>query len=191
MQEHSGYIGFNITGTAHLIDVNNSYISKNVLEGLLIAFGVIGLIVGFMFRSIKLVLFSLIVNVMPLLMIGGIMGLMGIDLKMSTAIIFTIAFGIAVDDTIHFLSKLRHELKQGKSMLYAMKRSYLSTGKAIMVTSLILCGGFLTLALSDFLGTANIGKLISLTLLFAVLSDLVLLPALLLLLPNKNKKKPQ
>ncbi len=113
MQEHSGYIGFNITGTAHLIDVNNSYISKNVLEGLLIAFGVIGLIVGFMFRSIKLVLFSLIVNVMPLLMIGGIMGLMGIDLKMSTAIIFTIAFGIAVDDTIHFLSKLLTRIKAG------------------------------------------------------------------------------
>lgn len=115
------------------------------------------------------------------------MGFLGIDLKMSTAIIFTIAFGIAVDDTIHFLSKLRHELRQGKSMLYAIKRSYLSTGKAIVVTSLILCGGFLTLALSDFLGTANIGILISLTLLFAVLSDLVLLPALLLIFPIKKK----
>ena len=73
-------------------------------------------------------------------------------------------------------------------MLYAIKRSYLSTGKAIVVTSLILCGGFLTLALSDFLGTANIGILISLTLLFAVLSDLVLLPALLLIFPIKKSR---
>ena len=188
MKEHEGIIGFNITGTAHLIDINNSYISKNVLQGLLIAFAVIALIVFLMFRSFKLVIFSLIVNILPLVMIGGIMGFTGIDLKMSTAIIFTIAFGIAVDDTIHFLSKLRHELRQGKSMFYAIKRSYLSTGKAIVVTSLILCGGFLTLALSDFLGTANIGLLISLTLLFAVLSDLVLLPALLLLFPIKKKK---
>ena len=187
MKEHNGVIGFNITGTAHLIDINNSYISKNVLQGLMIAFGVIAIIVFLMFRSFKLVIFSIIVNILPLVMIGGIMGFLGIDLKMSTAIIFTIAFGIAVDDTIHFLSKLRHELRQGKSMLYAIKRSYLSTGKAIVVTSLILCGGFLTLALSDFLGTANIGILISLTLLFAVLSDLVLLPALLLIFPIKKK----
>ncbi|MBL4624316.1 MAG: MMPL family transporter [Flavobacteriales bacterium] len=188
MKEHEGIIGFNITGTAHLIDINNSYISKNVLQGLLIAFAVIAFIVWLMFRSIKLVIFSLIVNILPLVMIGGVMGFLGIDLKMSTAIIFTIAFGIAVDDTIHFLSKLRHELRQGKSMFYAIKRSYLSTGKAIVVTSLILCGGFLTLALSDFLGTANIGILISLTLLFAVLSDLVLLPALLLIFPIRKKE---
>ena len=188
MKAHADVIGFNITGTAHLIDINNSYISKNVLQGLMIAFCVIAFIVFLMFKSFKLVIFSLIVNILPLAMIGGIMGFLGIDLKMSTAIIFTIAFGIAVDDTIHFLSKLRHELKQGKSMLYAIKRSYLSTGKAIVVTSLILCGGFLTLALSDFLGTANIGILISLTLLFAVLSDLVLLPALLLIFPIKKRR---
>ena len=187
MKQHEGVIGFNITGTAHLIDINNSYISKNVLQGLLIAFAVIAFIVFLMFKSFKIVLFSLIVNIFPLVMIGGIMGFVGIDLKMSTAIIFTIAFGIAVDDTIHFLSKLRHELRLGKSMFYAIKRSYLSTGKAIVVTSLILCGGFLTLALSDFLGTANIGILISLTLLFAVLSDLVLLPALLFIFPIKKK----
>ena len=74
-----------------------------------------------------------------LVTIAGIMGLMGVELKISTAIIFTIAFGIAVDDTIHFLGKYKFELMKGKSPLYALKRSYLTTGKAMILTTLILC----------------------------------------------------
>jgi uncharacterized protein len=113
-------------------------------------------------------------------MIGGLMGLTGIDLKVSTSIIFTIAFGIAVDDTIHFLAKFRILLGQGRQPLYALKRTFISTGKAIIVTSLILCSGFITLLGSEFNGTFYIGLLISLTLLFAVLADLILLPVLLM-----------
>ena len=114
------------------------------------------------------------------------MGLMNIDLKVSTSIIFTISFGIAVDDTIHFLSKMKIELGKGKSILYALKRTYLSTGKAIVITSIILCGGFLTLIFSSFLGTFYIGLLVSLTLVFAVLADLFLLPILLLIFYKKK-----
>jgi hypothetical protein len=124
-------------------------------------------------------------------MIGGIMGLMGMDMKVSTSIIFTIAFGIAVDDTIHFLTNLRLQLRQGKSMIYALKRTYISTGKAIILTTLILCGGFLTLVVSDFLSTFYLGLLISLTLFFAVLADLLILPLLLLWFykPKSNLKR--
>lgn len=170
-----------ITGTASLIDSNNKYLATNLIEGLGIAFLVIALIAGLMFKSLKMVVISLIPNVFPLLMIGGIMGFSGIDLKVSTSIIFTIAFGIAVDDTIHFVSKLRLQLGTGKSLLYSLKRSYISTGKAIILTTIILCGGFLTLISSDFLGTFYVGLLISLTLLFAVISDLLLLPVLVIL----------
>lgn len=179
-----------ITGTSQLIDLNNSYLSKSMIWGLLIAFGVIAIIMGFLFRSLRIVIISLIPNILPLLMIGGIMGFVGIPLKVSTSIIFTIAFGIAVDDTIHFMSKLKLELAKGKSMFYAIKRTYLSTGKAIVVTSIILCGGFVTLIFSGFLGTFYIGVLISLTLLFAVLADLTILPVLLIFFyGNKRAKK--
>jgi len=178
-----------ITGTASLIDLNNKYLATNMIGGLFVAFLVIALIAGLMFKSIRMVIIALIPNIFPLLMIGGIMGFFGINLKVSTSIIFTIAFGIAVDDTIHFLSKFRIQLAKGKSLLYALKRSYISTGKAIIITSIILCGGFLTLISSDFLGTFYVGLLISFTLLFAVLSDLFLLPVLILLFYAKKRGK--
>ena len=127
-----------------------------------------------------MVVISFIPNMLPLLMIAGIMGLSGIDLKVSTSIIFTIAFGIAVDDTIHFMSKLRLELAAGRSVAEAVAKTFRSTGKAIILTSIMLCGGFITLGLSSFLGTFYIGVLISLTLLFAVAADLYLLPHLIL-----------
>lgn len=179
-QLQPGLLELKITGTAHLIDNNNKELSLNLLSGLGIAFIVIALIAGLMFRSFKMIVIALIPNILPLLMIGGLIGYMGVDIKVSTSIIFTIAFGIAVDDTIHFLSKFRLQLLEGKPLLYALKRTYISTGKAIVVTSLILCGGFLTLIASDFLSTFYIGLYISLTLLFALLSDLFLLPLLIL-----------
>jgi predicted RND superfamily exporter protein len=176
-----------LTGTGHLIDLNNEQLSSTMLKGLAIAFVIIGIIAMLMFRSWKMVIISLIPNVLPLLLIAGFMGFSGIYLKASTAIIFTIAFGIAVDDTIHFLSKFRLELSKEKHWLYALKRTYISTGKAIVVTTLILCAGFLSLVFSEFLGTFYIGLLISMTLVFAVLSDLVLLPVLIILFFRKKK----
>jgi predicted RND superfamily exporter protein len=127
-----------------------------------------------------MVVLCLVTNVLPLAMIAAVMVLLGIDLKVTSGIIFTVAFGIAVDDTIHFLSKLRIQLGHGRPLVWAVKRSFLATGKAIVVTSLILCGGFLTLTTSSFLGTFHIGLLISLTLLFAVVADLTFLPWMIL-----------
>lgn len=180
-----------ITGTSLLIDKNNTYLAKNMLQGLGIAFGVVALIAGLLFRSFRMIIITLIPNIIPLLMVAGIMGLFGITLKLSTSIVFTIAFGIAVDDTIHFTSKLKLELLKGKSLIYALKRTYLSTGKAIVITSLVLSGGFLILILSSFGGTFYTGLLISLTLLFALVIDLTLLPALILIFLDKNRlQKP-
>ncbi|MBK6526808.1 MAG: MMPL family transporter [Crocinitomicaceae bacterium] len=133
-----------------------------------------------------MVLIALTVNILPLLMIGALLGFAGIDMKVSTAIIFTISFGIAVDDTLHFMSRFRLELSKGRTYLYALKRTFLSTGKAIVLTSVILCAGFLLLLFSDFLGTFYVGLLISLTLLFALLADLFLLPVLLMIFHKKK-----
>ena len=131
-----------------------------------------------------MMLISLVPNVLPLLFIAGFMGALDIDLKVSTSIIFTIAFGLAVDDTLHFLAKYRILLEQGRAPLWALRRTFLATGKAIIITSIILCGGFATLMLSSFEGTFHIGLLVSLTLCFAVLVDLAVLP--LLLLPKRT-----
>ncbi|MDX5436318.1 MAG: MMPL family transporter, partial [Pontibacter sp.] len=177
-----------LTGSALLLDKNNEYVTGNMMQGLLIAFGVIAVIVGIIFRSLRMVVISLIPNIIPLLMIGGIMGFMGINMTVSVSIIFTIAFGIAVDDTIHFLSKLKLELMAGKSLPYAIKRTFISAGKAIIITSCILVAGFLTLIMSTFDATYYVGLFVSLTLVFAVVADLFLLPVLLLLFYRHPKK---
>jgi uncharacterized protein len=177
-----------VTGSAVLLDKNNEYVVGNMLQGLLIAFGVVALLVGIIFRSFRMVLISLVPNIIPLLMIGGIMGFLGINMTVSVSIIFTIAFGIAVDDTIHFLGKLKLELRKGKSLPYAIKTTIISAGKAIIITSCILVAGFLTLVLSSFDGTFYVGVFVSLTLVFAVVADLLLLPLLILYFYRPKQK---
>jgi predicted RND superfamily exporter protein len=179
---------FKLTGTAHLLDLNMSYLSKSLVSGLLFAIILVALIMGLLYRSFKMVIISLIPNLIPLLVIGAIMGFFGINLKITTAIVFTISFGIAVDDTIHFLSKFKLELNKGKSVPYALKRTIIGTGKAIILTSAILCSGFLLLLFSDFLGTFYMGLMISVTLFFAVLADLFLLPILIMYFYGNKKR---
>lgn len=176
-----------LTGSPNLIDLSNHYLSMNMIQGLSIAFLAISIIMGFLFKSMRVVVISLIPNVIPLLLIGGVMGAFDIRLNMTTAIIFTIAFGIAVDDTIHFMSKFKLELSKGSSMPYAVKTTFMTTGKAIIVTSIILIAGFLTLVTSSFNGMKYTGLLISLTLIFAVISDLVLIPLLVFYLYPKKR----
>jgi len=176
---------YKYTGSVHLNDMNGYNVAFNVLNGLIFCVGFIMILVGVMFRSFKMSWIAMVANVLPLLIIAGIMGYMDIDIKIPTAIIFILSFGIAVDDSIHFLSKLRLELNKGKKIEEAIRNTFLTTGKAIIVTSLILSGGFLTLALSSFSGTFYIGFFTSLCLIFAVTSDLILLPALILIFYKK------
>jgi predicted RND superfamily exporter protein len=178
-----------LTGSAHLLDKNMSYMSSSLVKGLLFASLIVAAIMGLLFQSFRMVIISIIPNLIPLVFIAGVMGFFGIDLKITTAIVFTISFGIAVDDTIHFLTKYKLELNKGKSNLYALKRTYLDTGKAIVLTSAILCSGFLLLLFSDFLGTFYLGLMISITLLFAVLGDLFFLPILLIYFYKPKRTK--
>jgi len=173
------HLDMRLTGMSLLIDKNNETLSMNMMWGLLIALLVVGSIMGVLFRSLRLMVISLIPNILPLLVLGGIMGWFGINLKVSTSIVFGIAFGIAVDDTIHFLVKYLQEKKKGKPRIIALRRTSVSTGKAIILTTVILCAGFISLAVSDFTSTFYVGSLISLTLANALLADLFLLPALL------------
>ena len=181
-------IEFRITGTAHLFDTNMQFLTANLIEGLAIEIAILALLMGIVYRSFTMILIFMIPNLIPLFIIGGIMALFQIELKISTAIIFTVALGIAVDDTIHLLGKFRYELRKGKSKLYALKTAYLTTVKATIITSLILCAGFLLLIFSNFVGAFNMGLLISITLFVAMIIEITLLPALLaVFFKTKNK----
>jgi hypothetical protein len=153
---------------------------------LLLSIAVIGLIMGAVYQSPKMILLTIIPNLIPLVIVGGIMGFAGIPLKVTTSIVFNIAFGIAVDDTIHFLARTRTLLLEGMSPIYAVKRTFLTTGKAMVVTTLILSGGFLTLILSDFMGTFYIGLLISLTLFIALVAELLISPLVIIFFYKKK-----
>ena len=166
------------TGHAYLTEQNLQYVRSSLLAGLGIAFVVIGVVMGFLFKSWRMLLVSLVPNVIPLVFTGGVMGLFGITLTASTALVFVIAFGIAVDDTIHFLNRYRLERQRGHNVDEAVTVTILGTGKAMILTSIVLMGGFSLLLASDFGGTFNTGLFTSLTIVFALLADLLLLPVL-------------
>lgn len=170
---------YRFTGHAFLTEHNLTYLRNSLMLGLLIAFLVIGLIMGLLFRSWRMLLVSMVPNVIPLVLTGGVMGLFGITLSASTAIVFVVAFGIAVDDTIHFLTRFRLEISKGNHLDVAIRNTILGTGKAMLLTSLVLLGGFVVLTASNFGGTFSTGLFTALTIVFALLSDLLLLPILL------------
>lgn len=180
-------VNYKLTGSARLVDKNISYLSVNLMQGLGSGIIIVAIIFGLMYRSWKMILIALSVNILPMLCVAGIMGYLGIDIKVSTSMIFTIAFGIAEDDTIHFLSRFQIERKNGRTVLYAIKRSFLSTGKAMILTSIVLCAGFITMVSSGFMSIYYVGLLLSLTLFIALFADLCLLPIFLLSIKNKKK----
>lgn len=181
-------IEIKITGAAHLVDRNNEYMVSNMTQGFLFSIIVIALLTYFLHRSWRMVLVFILPNFIPLLIIAGIMGFAGIELKAATSLVFSIAFGVATDDTIHFISRLKIELGYGKSLVYAFKRTYFETGKPILLTTFILMGGFISLMVSDFQSTFYFGFLICITIIIAVIADIFLLPVLLFWILGKKKK---
>lgn len=181
-------VRFHQTGMAYLIDRNNATLSAQLMRGMALAVGLTALIMLWFFRDWRMVLVALLPNLLPLLFIAGVMGLLGIDLKVGTAIIFSIAFGIAEDDTIHMLAALRQNLREGRAPLFALRRTYLRTGKAVTVTNLMLLSGFLLLGLSGFASIRYMGILVTCTLAFAFAAELLLMPALVALVARSPKR---
>mgnify|MGYP001275939744 FL=1 len=170
-----------ITGKAYLFQKGTKYLVKNLILSLSLAIFLIALLMAYMFRSLKMIFISLIPNLLPLIVTAGLMGYLGVAIKPSTILIFSIAFGIAVDDTIHFLAKYRQELitnnwEVKKSVYNALRE----TGVSMFYTSIVLFFGFSVFTVSNFGGTVALGALVSATLLFAMLSNLLLLPSMLL-----------
>ncbi|WP_339680385.1 efflux RND transporter permease subunit [Cyclobacterium marinum] len=173
-----------LTGTSFLIDKSHELVTHKVFTGLGFAFLLVGIIIGFLFRSWRVSFLVLLPNIVPLVWVGCVMYWFGIDFKLSTSIVFAIAFGIAVDDSIHFMTNLRMQMMKGQDLSKALFNTFLTTGKAIVLTTIILVSGFAMLTFSDLEIPWFTGVLVSLSLVFAVLADLFWLP--LLLLPFKK-----
>lgn len=186
-----------LTGKALLYLKGTRYLVNNLVLSLFLAVVLISLLMAYLFRSFQMIIISLVPNLLPLIITAGIMGFIGVPIKPSTILIFSIAFGISVDDTIHFLAKYRQELVQNdwqikKSVYAALKE----TGVSMFYTSIVLFFGFSVFMISNYGGTKALGGLISATLLFAMLANLVLLPCLLLSLErnianNRVLKQPK
>ena len=178
------------TGKALLFQKGTKYLVKNLIISLSLAILLIALFMAWMFRSFRMILVSLIPNLLPLIITAGLMGFLGVPIKPSTILVFSIAFGISVDDTIHFLAKYRQELIANnwkiKKSVYAALRE---TGVSMFYTSIVLFFGFSVFTISSFGGTVALGALVSVTLVFAMLANLMLLPSLLLSLEKSIANK--
>jgi hypothetical protein len=185
-----------ITGKALVFQKGTDYLINNLILSLSLAIVLIALFMAWMFRSIRMIFVSLVPNLLPLLITAGLMGYIGVPIKPSIILVFSIAFGISVDDTIHFLAKYRQELMANnwrikKSVYAALKE----TGVSMFYTSIVLFFGFSTFTISSFGGTVALGALVSATLLFAMAANLLLLPSMLLSLESsianeRTFKKP-
>ena len=172
-----------LTGTSVVFLEGTTYLVRNLFISLFLAVLLISLFMAWMFNSFRMVVVSLIPNLVPLLLTAAIMGYFGVPIKPSTILVFSIAFGISVDDTIHFLAKYRQELKARKyNIRSAVLAAIKETGVSMLYTSIVLFFGFFIFIASQFGGTVALGLLVSITLLIAMLSNLVVLPALLLTL---------
>jgi predicted RND superfamily exporter protein len=178
------------TGTTLLFVKGNKFLVKNLRLSLILAFIVIAIIMGILFKSPKMIAISLIPNLIPLIMIAGIMGYFDIALRPSTVLIFSVVFGISVDDSIHFLAKYRQELFTNKFFVpLAISKSIRETGASMIYTSVILFAGFIIFSWSEFISTTMLGVLTSTTLLIAMFANLIVLPALLMVFDDGKRKQ--
>jgi len=170
---------FHVTGRSLLAQRALSNVIRDMLVSIFTAFGVICITVSILYRSLKVGLISMVPNVIPLVFTLGLMGLMGMTLRTSTVVIFAISLGIAVDDTIHYITRFREELVRTRDYNLSMYNTLRSAGRAIVLTTFIMIAGFLVLTVSHFKATQDFGLLASVTIAAALVGSLIFLPAAL------------
>ncbi len=175
-----------VTGTAFLALRTNNYLVKNLLGSFLVALIIITFLMIVLFRSVKMAFISILPNIIPMMVMAAVLGFLQIPLRPATAMTFAVAFGIAVDDTLHYLIRYRMELSK-QHYRQANDSTMLGTGIAMMSTTAILSAGFLVLILSQFTPTVEFGMLSVITIVTALIGDLTFLPALLSQIKPKIK----
>ncbi len=180
-----------LTGNGVVFTKGNNYLLGNLKESTLLAIILISMVMATQFLNYRTILISTIPSIIPLVITGGIMGYFGIPLKPSTTLIFSIAFGIASDGTIYFLTKYKEELQRGLNTSEAVTQTIRLTGLSMFYTAFILFFGFGIFMASGFKGTVFLGLLISVTLLVGMISNLIILPSFILSLDKRTEKKQQ
>lgn len=179
-----------ITGSTKIFIKGNKFLVANLQESLLLAFVLITLSMAILFANVRMIIISLIPNLLALMITAGLMGYFNIPLKASTALIFSITFGISVDNSIRFLAKYRQEILSNNFFIAkAVSDSIMETGKSIMYTSIVLFAGFIIFAFSSFGGTIALGLLTSMTLIISMFTNVILLPALIMTFDKPKKGK--
>ncbi len=182
-------VSVTITGSSKIFIKGNNFLIENLTESLVLACILITLSMALLFANARMILISLIPNLIALMITAGLMGYFNIPLKASTALIFSITFGISVDNSIRFLAKYRQELlSTGFIVPKAITESILETGKSIIYTSIVLFAGFIIFVFSDFGGTVALGLLTSTTLIISMFTNLILLPTLIMTFDKPKKK---
>lgn len=169
-----------ISGMDHLFDRSHDKRIENMFYGILLAILLVSLTLGFVFKKISITLLALLLNIIPIVISAGILGFTNLELRAGSSIIFTIAFVIVVDDTIHLLSKFQWYRKKGDSVEQALNLALKECGTAIIATSIILIGGFVILMISDYNEIFTLGFLMSIVILITLTIDLILAPILIL-----------
>jgi predicted RND superfamily exporter protein len=184
VMQGEGAIDYNdhyvVTGTTKIFLRSNDFLVNNLAGSLIWALVLNAVLMAILFRNIKMVIISFLPNIVPLVVTAGIMGFIGLDLKPSTALIFSISFGITVDNTIHFLARYRYARRTGDNIRGAITNSFKDTGLSMIYTSIILFFGFVIFTGSSFGSTVALGLLTSITLVIALFANLLILPALII-----------
>lgn len=181
-----------VTGSTKLFIKGNKFLIANLQESLLLAFILITFSMAILFANVRMIIISLIPNLLALMITAGLMGYFNIPLKPSTALIFSITFGISVDNSIRFLAKYRQEQFSNNFFVpVSVTESILETGKSIVYTSIVLFAGFIIFAFSSFGGTIALGVLTSTTLVISMFTNLILLPALIMTFDKPKKEKAE
>ncbi len=178
-QTDTSMVEFRLTGTGILLDKNAFYVRSSLIQGLLMGLLLVAIIMAVLFKNLKLLIISLVPNLLPLLFAAALLGFLNIPLEATISVVFAIVFGIAVDDTIHFLGRYKVCIANGATKEEALKNTFTETGRALVITTLILFFGFLVLLFSIHTPSMTIGLLVSVTLLAALILDLLLLPVLI------------
>ncbi|HEY3403531.1 MAG TPA: efflux RND transporter permease subunit [Ohtaekwangia sp.] len=181
-----------VTGSTKIFIKGNKFLIANLQESLLLAFVLITLSMAILFANVRMIVISLIPNLLALMITAGLMGYFDIPLKASTALIFSITFGISVDNSIRFLAKYRQEILSNNFFIpVAVSDAIMETGKSIMYTSIVLFAGFIIFTFSTFGGTIALGLLTSVTLIISMFTNLILLPALIMTFDKPKRKKDE
>jgi hypothetical protein len=172
-----------ITGNSVVYARGTEFLIKHLFQSVLIAIGFISLLMALMFSSVRMIVVSMLPNIIPLIITAAIMGFMGVPVKPSTIIVFSIALGISVDNAIQYLSRYRHELKvTGNDIRLSTINALREAGFSMIYTSIVLVLGFSVFMVSSFGGTKALGMLVSTTLFIAMFFNIMVLPSLLLVL---------